>query len=327
MPRPGRPRATADVVNAGCVACHLDEAREWAGSQHQTAFTDQPFQRAFAIEPAPFCRGCHAPEASVDGNATASVESLGVACVTCHVPTGGLVLAAPREGGAPSDAPHPVFRDARFAAPEACVGCHEFTFPGEEDLDVPAWMQTTGTEHAESDFREKSCAACHMPFVDGGARRHRSHAFASVRDPAALRAALDVHVVRVGAGTVRFELAPRGVGHAFPTGDLFRRIVVSAEAVGDDGAVIASKARELGRHFTDVHEREGESRRVEIADDRPGGVPLGDEGGPVILDLGESAAGFPIHYRVRYERVLFDRSRSEDDTIDDVVVLSEGALP
>src|SRR5574343_638477 len=48
--------------NEPCEGCHAEIAAEWRGSEHHTAFTDPVFQRAYGVEPLPFCRRCHAPE-------------------------------------------------------------------------------------------------------------------------------------------------------------------------------------------------------------------------------------------------------------------------
>jgi hypothetical protein len=71
-------------------------------------------------------------------------------------------------------------------------------------------------------------------------RRHRSHAFVASRDPAFVRQAVRVQAVRDDATTILLTLSPGNVGHAFPTGDLFRRLVVVAEVPGDDGRPITS---------------------------------------------------------------------------------------
>ena len=61
-PQAARPGDIA-LENARCEGCHADIAREWRASMHAQASVDPVYQRALAIEPLPFCRGCHAPEA------------------------------------------------------------------------------------------------------------------------------------------------------------------------------------------------------------------------------------------------------------------------
>src|SRR5262245_41045081 len=117
----------AATLNASCEGCHADIAAEWRASQHRVAFTEPFFQRALAIEPMPFCRGCHAPEADPRVSPPPSLAELGVGCITCHVTSRGSVFAAPATTGAAVAACSlPIERDARFATAEACASCHEF---------------------------------------------------------------------------------------------------------------------------------------------------------------------------------------------------------
>ena len=308
--------------NARCVECHSDIAAEWRGSEHQTSFSDPVFQRALAIEPSPFCVGCHSPEGPTGRDAERA--AIGVACVTCHL-AGEVVAAAPRAGAV--EAPHRVERRADLATSAACASCHEFSFGDDPRRASPLGMQRTVSEHAASPLADKSCADCHMPVVDGPRGRHRSHTFAETRDPAWLRRALVASAVRVGDGEVQVSLSLRDVGHAFPTGDLFRRLSVTADAVGDDQRSLASATRYLGRHFGVGSALDLRPIRVELADDRPGAH------GPqptmtVALALGPRATGAPVVWRVALERVLHvSDGRESSATIASEVELARGTLP
>jgi hypothetical protein len=127
-------------------------------------------------------------------------------------------------------------------------------------------MQRTASEHAASAFATVACAACHMRRV--GPPKHRDHTFA-VPD-AMIRSAVDADVARAGAAAVAVRLAPGHVGHAFPTGDLFRRVVVEAELRDETGTVQASRRRDLARSFGLRPNARGELTRVDLADDRVG---------------------------------------------------------
>ncbi len=76
--------------------------------------------------------------------------------------------------------------------------------------------------------------------------------------------AIATEAQREGASTLATTLTPKRVGHAFPTGDLFRRLHVRAWAAGEDGAVLGLSERFLPRHF----EREPRKGAVERGDDR-----------------------------------------------------------
>jgi hypothetical protein len=325
MPRPApQPRAIdAAEKNAQCESCHTAIAAEWQRSLHRSSHTDPVYRRVFAIEPLPFCQACHAPEANPNAPVPAATGAIGVGCVTCHS-TGHEVLAAARpEGSSSSTEAHAIVRDARFAGAAACASCHEFAFPDTGKRAAPELMQSTITEHAASPQRDRSCADCHMPLVDGnpGSKPHRSHAFEASRNPAMVRRAVSINAIRTGPTTVRITLEPAGAGHAFPTGDLFRRIEVHADALGAEYNSVASATRYLMRHFAEKKHGAGIVRYV-ASDDRPLSTPV-----VVDLDLGSAAAKLPIAYRVAYQRVEHPRSeRPEDSVVEGEVVLSEGML-
>jgi len=321
-PSPRRTDAAAD--NARCEGCHRDIAAEWRASMHRAAHTDPVYQRALAIEPLAFCRGCHAPEADPARDPPPELGALGVGCVSCHGGSHDGALAAPRQGASP--APHAVIRSAAFATAAACARCHEFSFPDAERRLAPLLMQSTATEHRSSLHADAACARCHMPHVGEGAARHRSHAFPASRDPALLRAAVRISAARLDAGTLEVVLSPAAVGHAFPTGDLFRRVEVLAEAVGPESQVVAEDRRHLARRFGRGEGRDGRPIKVLLSDDRvsPSGAAV------VRLTPGPRAAGLPIHYRVAYQRVehsLDDGSERAVAVMEGEVVLAEGLLP
>ena len=249
MPRPERRRLGAAVaLNATCESCHKEEATEWRRSRHRQSDTNSAYQAAFAIEPTPFCRGCHAPEADPTNINTniqippRAVSELGVGCVTCHVTEEGFVLASTTSQG---DAPHPLRRSADFARTGGCAGCHEFRFPGAIGDADDHFMQTTVREHQRSPSAERACAECHMPLVEG----RRSHAFAEVRDPVWLRKNLEATASRPDKNRVRITLVQPDPGHAYPSGDLFRRLEVGCEIRDAAGKIIQREVRHLARHF------------------------------------------------------------------------------
>jgi hypothetical protein len=161
-----------------------------------------------------------------------------------------------------------------------------------------------------------------MPRAGG----HRSHAFAASRDPALVRGAATVTATRPGARLVRVVLTPTAtLGHAFPTGDLFRRLEISARVSGV--TLPEERVRLLARHF-----RPGRSAgagllpRVLAADDRVG--LAGSAPSVVELDLGRQAEGRPIAWRVTYQRVEHPAGREERDAVvEGEIVVAEGTLP
>jgi hypothetical protein len=316
MPRPGRGRTTeAVLVNQSCEACHEDVAREWRGSLHQRANLEPAYRRAFDIEPLPFCRACHAPEAIPTEAESEEVSELGVGCVTCHLSDDGAVLAAGPGPGLASDAPHPIVRSAAFAASDACATCHEFRFPTEVGRRPEHFMQHTVTEHASSRDRDRPCADCHMP-ADG---RRRHHRFTASRDEGMVRSAVEVRAERASPTAARVTLIPHRPGHAFPTGDLFRRVEIVVEALGPDTLVLSESRQILARHW---RLRDGGVGRTLVRDDR-----LRDEPRELLLDVGPAGIGRPLAFRVAYQRVAHPGLIDDGDTVvEGEIVLAAGVL-
>lgn len=303
-PKPGRIAGNAD-----CVRCHPQQATEWQSSQHRSAHTDPDYQRVVVHERGAFCQTCHAPEASPATMPSPDAGALGVACVTCHVPEGDHVLAAP--GSSPPEA-HAIIRTAAFAGVDACAGCHQFNFPQNPDVA----MQATVTEHAQSAFADTPCADCHMPWTGEGVARHRDHTFSASRDPQMLRSAVVVEAERDVDG-VTLRLFPGRIGHAFPTGDLFRRLWVDVEALDEDGESLAYDGRALARRFT-----RGGGQLLD--DDRPGAHE-----GPVVLrfELGDVALGHPIRWQLFHQRVALPLDGDDADLFGQTLVTSGVLAP
>jgi Cytochrome c554 and c-prime len=318
-------RGHAAEENAACEKCHVDIAREWRTSMHAQSDTDRVYRRALAREPLPFCRACHAPEADPRLDAPPELSALGIGCVTCHVTAGGSkleTLAAPHPSTVA--APHAILRTADFAGVPACASCHEFDFPVHAPGRPAERMQSTVSEHAKSTFADTSCATCHMPTVQGASGKHKSHLFESWRDLALLRGAVHVTAQRTSTSRVHVALSPARVGHAMPTGDLFRRLRVTAEVIGDDWAVLAEASQSLHRRFEMQKLAAGGTVRHMVDDDR-----VGSRTGPIDLELelGAGAAGHPIAWRVEYQRVEHPVGDDDGDAVvADSVVIAEGTL-
>jgi hypothetical protein len=314
MPRPARARRGAAVEeNGACEGCHREIAEEWRASLHHRADVEPSYRRAFAIEPMAFCRGCHAPEAIPDQQESEAEVALGVGCVTCHVTAKGQILAAP---GPARPAPHAVVREARFASAAACASCHEFAFPTARGRAPAELMQATVTEHRGSPASARACAACHMPRAASG---RKSHAFLASRDPETLRRAVEVQAERTSPTAVRLTLAARDPGHAVPTGDLFRRLEISAEAAGPDEMSLGAAVKYLARHW-DLRPRQ--AGRVLVRDDR-----LGQRAVAVELEVGPEAKGRDIVWRVAYQRVAHPNGiDARDAAVDGEITLAGGRL-
>jgi hypothetical protein len=297
------------VENAACERCHADVAAEWRASMHRSAWDDQVFLAAFAVEPLAFCRHCHAPEVAETKHADDPSRHLGVGRVTCHVLDDRILgtRELPSREGA-----HAVVAAPEMAGVGWCQGCHQFAFP--ESQDAP--MQGTVAEHAASRFSDRSCQDCHMPHVDDGGRKRRSPAFRVQGDEALLRSSIATNAWRNGDRSIVVSLRAANVGHAVPTGDMFRRLEVRAFSSDGDGSQTAKPAV-LARRFVREQTPEG-TRRLQIGDTR---VPADGEPAEVELFFARPVEDARIEWQVVYRRMgpheaaLFGVDLAKEETL------------
>lgn len=338
LPQPARRgEAPRDVtarlaLDEGCRRCHTQAAHEHAGSQHTGSWSSDAFQHAFTVEPRAFCQRCHAPEepaATAVGEVSPAAASLGVGCVTCHVQPGtDVVWAAPptaeTEATAASDerVPHPIARSPAFAGPQACAACHEFPFPDSGLREQPLAMQRTITEHARSANASRSCADCHMPRDADG---DRSHAFPGAYDRATLARALAIEATRPAPTTVHLRLRAGEVGHAVPTGDLLRRLMLEVIVDGPAGAAAFTARRWYGRRYGPLHQASGITVRGELGDDRIGPDPEADAR-EATFELPAALAGQPVRWRIVHQRVAQHSRNPRTAPIEGELEFASGVL-
>jgi hypothetical protein len=189
-----------------CEPCHAAIVAEWRQSAHASAFDNSLFRASFRDEPRAWCVSCHAPLRQRDE---------GVGCASCHVRDGAIL--APRPATAEAARAHPIVVEPRLSA-ELCAGCHQFNWPiTTEPLRYgPHPMQNTVAEWRKSGSN-RSCVDCHMA---------QGHRMPGGHDVAFVKGALAVTVAPRPHGRVQVALRSRAIGHAAPTGDPFRRLVV-----------------------------------------------------------------------------------------------------
>lgn len=265
----GGPPAVAATEARPCGGCHLPAEDGWRKSRHREAFRGRDFQRAFADDPYAFCADCHAPRRRDLGAVAAA--PLGVDCVSCH--TNAVLhereaLAGSPRNSLPSTAP--------------CATCHEFSNPIQATM-----LQTTATEHRASAYADVACVDCHMQ-SSGGRRDHTSSV---TRNPALLSGALAYEASEEN-GQLVVLLRSQGVGHRFPTGDLFRALEVHAWVEGPDGSMLAETATSLHRDWDDV-------RRVPGS--RGSDTRLGESPTRIVLPA-PSTRGAVLRVQVDYAR-------------------------
>lgn len=286
-------------ANAKCEGCHEQVTREWRASRHRAAATNARFVRGFEREPLAWCVGCHAPTFDTEEPLRAAAD-IGVSCIDCHrgVETKVAATHVPdHRAPGPPDA----------ASPVSCGTCHEFPFPNQPSVA----MQWTVTEHRQSSFAQTDCGECHMPTQEG--RPHRDHRF-EVSD-AMIRQASTVEVARTAHG-ISFELRAGRLGHAFPTGDTFRRIRIEAQTLDARSRVVERQTRLLSRRMP----KAGPGGRAQMEDDR---LFLADS--RERIELAFERPERTIRYRIAYERAESERDEGTPQT--DVVELAHGSLP
>ena len=269
----GRANPPSPEPTPTCGGCHEAERRGWEASLHgPAAFASVEFQASYREEPPDtartFCIGCHTPG--------------GVRCEGCH-PNAAAHARAPR---------------ADRATSSACGRCHDFSPPEGRGEVRPAsrpedavFLQATEHEHRASPFADVACAECHMPGGD--------HRFAVSRNASFLARAVEVGPARLDGDDVVVELRAAGVGHRFPTGDIFRQLSIRAEVEDASGKILVD--RELAAHRDWDAVRQGRPERYDTR--------LGDAPTRLVLPLPPEARGeLRVAVHVVYERGFEARS-------------------
>ncbi len=271
-----------------CEPCHEQQYEDWHASRHRVSWSNDLMIAGFVAEPLPFCVNCHAPlveqrdevlanrafYAALDPRSGATsiparkpepLAAHGIHCATCHV-RDGKMLAPEATDFSPHDARSvPAMREGAF-----CIDCHEFPMPVTHDgqtvlTDAP--MQQTGTEWRAwlEAGGTQTCQDCHMP---GG-----RHVFRGAHDRDWLRESVDVSL-DLSDDAARFTLKSVGVGHAMPTGDLFRHLTLEVQRGSSSGGTW-QVVHWMGRRFerdadnvrrvaSDTSLQPGEPRVVEV---------------------------------------------------------------
>lgn len=217
---PVDPGNTLDVDARPCAACHAGIVAEWSASRHGQAWTDPIFQREFALQPLDWCVRCHAPLATGDATSVGEVEAQGVSCAVCHIREGRMLATRRGEGS-----PHDTEILPTLGTPDFCAGCHQFSFPVvDPDRQVRAYtphpMQNTVAEfHAGARADTPGgCLGCHGRSPEG-------HRFPGAHTDGVVAHALALDTCRDG-GRLRVSLSNVGAGHAVPTGDVHRHLLL-----------------------------------------------------------------------------------------------------
>jgi hypothetical protein len=229
-------QVSAPAGAQACGDCHGTTFEGWRASAHSAAATNPIYRAGFRVEPRQFCVDCH--------TSTGARAEEGIGCASCHA-----ARAAPGTATATSGHAVALRTRADLRDPAFCRDCHEFATPAFEGgtmrmTDLP--MQRTYSEwlaYRDAGGRE-TCQSCHMPGGD--------HAMRGAHDVELLRGSLTV-TASADARGARLTLASVGVGHGFPSGDLFRHLTVEVRPAGDprarDGEEAWRVVDRMGRMF------------------------------------------------------------------------------
>lgn len=292
---------------SACGACHPGHLEEWAPSTHALAVHDAQFLAELAKpgQPRWLCMNCHAPTAiqraeqirldtpfAEAGNTAvlkatpnpehdASRTAEGIGCASCHVrrDADGLgTVVGPRGSGR---APHRVRTDPA-ALTSICERCHAPVDDPETyrvSPSLPCWF-TTREELAAGPQAAQSCVDCHMPELERSAalgapvvtlKRH-GWAGGGVPKNAEGYSSLVARGWALGL-TVDVSAQPLAVtllnaaGHAVPTADPERFLLVEVRAEDDAGTALGSDTLRLGQTW-DFGDGTAARPAHRVADDR-----------------------------------------------------------
>jgi len=188
-----------------CARCHADEAAAFATSRHSQARRLPVFALSFPHAQTRWCLSCHQPDGTGDGHS----------CQTCHGPLTAVKSVKPASAEALKA--HPVTVETDFET-KTCARCHEFNSP----LPGHLWPVVLSNEPLQSTVSEQhaampgaNCVTCHDPHRAPGAH-----------DAVMIGKGISVSARAVDGG-VAITLDVGRTGHRFPTGDPFRRLIVS----------------------------------------------------------------------------------------------------
>lgn len=306
-----------------CATCHAEIDAQWRSSLHADAWTDPIVQAEFARSPGSSCRGCHAP-ASVAAPDDPAAGARGIDCAACHRRDGWILAARPSPAGVLA---HPIRAAPAQATVDACRGCHQFDFADDGIHDPRDPLQDTLAEWARSTAADegRTCQSCHMAEQrDADGVRRTSHALRGLDDPSLLAEAVRVDgeaFADASGVTVRLELRGHRIGHAFPTGDVFREAVLTART--DAGA---RDTLVLKRWLASTIDADGEDHHIRDVDDTrvppPGVGTLRDE-----LRLDDPTAT-RVQWELRLHRLAPGAARSRGlDAHASGLAVARGELP
>lgn len=216
------------LQNKNCITCHKTEHKNWQNHLHSQSFVNPRFRNAFTIESFRWCLNCHAPYWNIQPPENLTFMALekniinqeGINCSVCHVRNGKIYHSRSSN----STDHHQTYRDSSLADNRFCAKCHQFNFPLTHQPQIfygDVAMQDTYHEYLNTTWlaKETNCQKCHYysqhrspSIFDNNFRREFTIRFTTIP-------------FRGGSYQLKIFFAIDKIGHAFPTGDLFRVLV------------------------------------------------------------------------------------------------------
>lgn len=216
-------------TNKSCESCHKQIYLNWSKSRHKEAYTNSLFQTSYQIEPMEWCLNCHAPllGETKDSNQNQlkriQIED-GVSCITCHVREGKILTGKIPKS---SSLAHNYKKVETMNESKFCANCHQFSFPTSQSLKKnhsfqysEVAMQDTYNEWLKTkSSKQKTCQSCHL-----ASGKKDSHTFPGGHSLQLISDSFDVSASKISNNQILIKIQSIGIGHSFPTGDLFRAL-------------------------------------------------------------------------------------------------------
>ncbi|TGL34377.1 cytochrome c554 and C-prime [Leptospira koniambonensis] len=313
-----RDRYTGKILGSAsdCKVCHKQVYENWSASRHKVAHTNSLYQHSFTIEPMQWCENCHAPLRNISSQTIYKREE-GISCNVCHVRKGEIIT---KELPKSDQLYHKYNVVEEFGTEKLCESCHQFNFPTWASLSDQAKpiqysdlvMQGTKDEWSGSGFaKESDCIDCHL--APGSKRSHNFRGGHGIEN---LKESLYVELKYVSSKTILVQVHSIGIGHAYPTGDLFRALRL--KVFSDTGKLHEEFLLRKLYKITSKEEREKQSAPKKLIYDSR--IPAPEEGQnsavkEFYLELQERPVSLKIELWIDYlndiEKILTPMNKKE----------------
>jgi hypothetical protein len=220
-------------------------------------------------------------------------QEAGITCASCHLTPEGKIRGP---YALETPAPHETVKDEQILSSVACATCHSVgeRIVGKQTQTFLEWRE----DFMKAGLGSQQCQDCHMPRTirklaedfdvpERVVGRHLStggHSFQRVRS------ALNLAIVPAedGQSGVAFHVTNVGAGHSVPTGSNRRAVYLTAEIVGSDSKIVASKEWMFAPWFAD-HPDDRKFVEEDLKGPEPVAAPQADAQGPheTIIRAGE----------------------------------------